>query len=82
VFKKANRNDLAEKESKEAEILKLYLPKPLSQDELKSIVEKAIQTTGAKTKADIGKVMKAVISDTRGRADGKSINQIVATLLT
>ena len=80
-FQKANRQDLIKKESAEIAVLELYLPKQLSEAELKVIVEKAIQTTGAKTKADMGKLMKEVMPQVAGRADGKQVNQIVSQLL-
>ena len=81
-FEKANRRDLVDKEKKELSILEQYLPKPLTEDELKALVKKAIDTSGAKTKAETGKVMKEVMPLIAGRADGKQVNQIVASLLT
>ena len=81
-FKKGGRNDLVEKETREKTILESYLPKPLSDSDLKALVQKAIQQAGAKTKADMGKVMKEAVALAGGRADGKRINQIAATLLT
>lgn len=81
-FKKGGRTDLVEKESREKAILETYLPKPLSDAELKAIVEKALQRTGGKTKADIGKVMKEAIALAQGKADGRRISQAVASLLT
>ncbi len=80
-FQKANRQELAAKEAAEITILELYLPKQLSEAELKAIVQKAIQTTGAKAKSDIGKIMKEVMPQIAGRADGKQVNQIISTLL-
>ena len=81
-FEKANRRDLVDKEKKELTILEQYLPKPLTEDELKALIKKAIDASGAKTKAETGKVMKEVMSLVAGRADGKQVNQIVASLLT
>ncbi len=80
-FEKANRQDLLKKETAEIVILEQYLPKQLSESELKAIIEKAIQTTGAKAKADRGKIMKEVMPQIAGRADGKQVNQIVSLLL-
>jgi len=80
-FRKGNRNDLVEKETREKSILESYLPKALSDAELEAIVKKAISQTGAKVKADMGKVMKEALSLAQGRADGKRINQFAARLL-
>src|SRR3989338_5956392 len=81
-YEKAGRRDLADKETEEIAVLGQYLPQPLSEAELKALVQEVIQATGAKAKADIGKVMKAVMPKVRGRADGKQINQVAASLLT
>ena len=81
-FKKGNRLDLVEKETREKSILQAYLPAGLSNAEVESLVKKVIQEIGAKTKADIGKVMKESMARAQGRADGKRINQIAASLLT
>lgn len=80
-FEKGNRNDLAEKERNELKILEGYMPEQLGEEELLAIVKAAISETGAATKADMGKVMRAVMEKAKGRADGKAINQIVAKLL-
>lgn len=80
-FKKGGRQDLVDKETKEKAILAAYLPAQLSNAELESIVKKAIQQIGAKTKADMGRVMKEAMAVSQGRADGKRINQIAASLL-
>ena len=80
-FEKAGREDLLKKEKAETEILLQYLPQQLNEAELKTIIEKAIQNTGAKTKADIGKIMKEVMPQIAGRSDGKQVNLIVSQLL-
>jgi len=80
-FKKGNRQDLVEKEAKELELLKSYMPAQIGEDELRSIIKDAVAETGASTKADMGKVMKIVMEKAKGRADGKLINSIVATFL-
>lgn len=80
-FKKGGRQDLVEKESKEKIILEAYLPKALSDAELESLIKSVIQQTGAKEKADMGKVMKEAVAKAQGRADGKRINQIAARFL-
>lgn len=80
-FEKAGRDDLAEKVKAEAEILAEYLPEQLSEEEIKVIVQQTIQETGASSKADIGKVMSALMPKVKGRADGKLVNQAVQQLL-
>ncbi|MBI4394798.1 MAG: GatB/YqeY domain-containing protein [Candidatus Omnitrophica bacterium] len=80
-FEKANRQDLLKKETAEVGILEQYLPKQLSDEELKSIVQKAVLSAGAKSKADMGKVMKEVLPQVVGKADGKRVSQIVGSLL-
>jgi len=80
-FIKGGRTDLVEKESRELEILKSYLPPPLSNAEIVAIVKEAIAEVGAQTKRDMGKVMKVVMEKVRGRADGKTVSQVVAEQL-
>lgn len=76
-FEKAGRSDLAEKEQAEAEILKVYLPEQLSDDEVRSVVAQAVIDVGATGPSDMGKVMGAVMPRLKGKADGKLINQTV-----
>ncbi|MDQ0088460.1 uncharacterized protein YqeY [Paenibacillus anaericanus] len=80
-FEQAGRDDLAEKVKAEAEILAEYLPEQLNEEEIKVIVQQTIQETGASSKADIGKVMSALMPKVKGRADGKLVNQAVQQLL-
>jgi uncharacterized protein YqeY len=81
-YKKGGREDLAEKEGEEMKILKTYLPKELSQEELLKIVDHAISTTGALSPKDMGRVMKEVIPQTQGKADGKLVSELVKKRLT
>lgn len=80
-FEKAERSELAEQAKAEIEILKKYLPEPLSDEELRVMVAEAISETGAERPKAIGKVMPAVMAKAKGRADGKRINQMVRELL-
>ncbi len=80
-FQKAGRTDLVEKEKNEFAILQAYLPKPLTDEELKALVQKAITAAGAKTKADLGRVMKELMPSVQGKADGKRVNGVVLQLL-
>ncbi len=81
-FKKGGREDLVEKETKELEILKSYLPEQLSDKKVEDIVKKAIKDTGAGSKADFGRVMKQVMQETKGQADGKTVSAMVQNLLS
>lgn len=80
-FTKGNRNDLAEKEKKEAEILQGYLPPQMSEDDIKAEVKKAIAETGAVSQKDMGKVMKALMPRVAGKADGAVVNRLVKELI-
>ena len=80
-FKKGARQDLVEKETKELTILERYLPSQLTEAELKSLISSVIESTAAKSKSDMGKVMKELMPRVKGRADGKEINRIVSSLL-
>ncbi|RCX22770.1 hypothetical protein DFP94_101353 [Fontibacillus phaseoli] len=80
-FEKAGRDDLAANVRAEAEIIAEYLPEQLNEEEIKVIVQQTIQETGATSKADIGKVMSALMPKVKGRADGKLVNEAVQQLL-
>lgn len=71
------RLELAEKENKEIEILLEYLPKQMSAEEVRKIVEEIIAQVGAASKADIGKVMGPVMGKLKGLADGNLVKKIV-----
>ncbi|EGK12643.1 GatB/YqeY domain-containing protein [Kroppenstedtia eburnea] len=76
-FEQAGREDLAQKARDEIAVLEKYMPEQLTEAELKKIVQEAIASTGATSKADMGKVMKAVMPRVKGRADGKWVNRLV-----
>ncbi|MBP1904317.1 GatB/YqeY domain-containing protein [Paenibacillus turicensis] len=80
-FTKAGREDLADKVKAEAEFIAEYLPQQLTEEEIKVIVQQTIQETGASSKADMGKIMSALMPKVKGRADGKLVNQAVQELL-
>lgn len=82
AFKEAGRDDLYEKELAEAAILKTYLPQQLSDENLQIIIQKHIQTLGATSMKEIGKVMSSVLAECEGVADGKRINTIAKALLS
>ncbi|MGC6767816.1 GatB/YqeY domain-containing protein [Enterococcus sp. LJL51] len=76
-FEKAGREDLAEKAKIEMAIVEKYLPEQLSEDEIRKIVQTAIDKTGATSQAEFGKVMGLVMPQVRGKADGGLVNAIV-----
>jgi len=78
TYKATTRQDLLEKEQFALAVIEKYLPQPLSDEELQRFVKDAISQTQATTAKDIGKVMGLVIRQTKGRADGKKIQQLVS----
>ena len=81
-FETGGRMDLVEKEKSEIEIMKSFLPQPLSQEEVLKIIDQSIQETQASSLKDMGKVMKSVMPKIGGKADGKLINQLVKNRLS
>lgn len=81
-FTKGNRDDLVAKEKQELGILEAYMPKQMAPEELLVIVRQAIKDIGAAGQADMGKVIKAVMEQTKGAAEGKTISQLVGQELT
>jgi len=80
-FEKAGRDDLAKDIAAEIEIISVYLPVQLTEEEIKEIVQQTIQETGASSKAEMGKVMTALMPKVKGRADGKLVNTLVQQFL-
>ncbi len=80
-FRAGGRADLADKEAKEIEFLKVYLPAELPEAQIKAIIEEAIASTGAAGIKDMGKVMKEVTAKTAGQADGKLVSDLVRARL-
>ena len=79
---KAERSDEARRLKEEIDILSAYLPEQISSDELKDVIEGAIQDTQASDMKDMGKVMHKVMPQVKGRAAGDEVNQIVRDLLS
>src|SRR3989304_1053759 len=77
AYEKAGAQDRADKEKKELAILEEYLPAQLSDAEVEKMVDEAIAETGAKTMADMGKVMGAAVAKAAGRAEGGKISELV-----
>jgi uncharacterized protein YqeY len=81
AYEKGERKDLAEKEERELELIRSYLPEPFSDEEIGQLVEEAIGEVVAKGPQDIGKVMACVMPKVKGRADGATINRAVKEAL-
>ncbi|RMF30183.1 MAG: GatB/YqeY domain-containing protein [Chloroflexi bacterium] len=77
----ADRPDLVAQERAELEVLRSYLPRQLSREEIEAAAREVIAQVGASGPRDIGKVMKPLMAQLRGRADGRLVNQIVRELL-
>ncbi len=82
IFGKENRLDLQENELKELAIIEAYLPKQLSDDELVAFLKEIIEKVGAKSPAEIGKVMGVASKELAGKADGKKISEVAKNLLS
>jgi uncharacterized protein len=80
--KKADRSDLLAENEAEIKVLERFLPKAMSLDELRTLVQAAIAETGASTQTDMGKVMKALMPKVAGRAAGDQVSSMVKELLT
>ncbi|MDR9416802.1 MAG: GatB/YqeY domain-containing protein [Gracilimonas sp.] len=76
-FEEGGRDDLAENEKKELEIIEAYLPEMMDEDEIRKAVKEKINTLGATGMQDMGKVMGALMGELKGKAEGSLISQIV-----
>ena len=81
IYKENGRNDLMENENAELEILNAYLPQMMSEDDLRILVKKVVEDTGASSLSDISKVMPEVMKQSAGKADGKIAQSIVREFL-
>ncbi len=82
IYEGQNRDDLAQTEREEIEVISKYLPEAMSEDELKSLIQEIITTTGAASMKDMGKVMGMASKNIAGRADNKIVASIVKELLS
>ena len=82
LYRKGKRDDLAQKEEAELGVLKRFLPQPLSEDEVKSLIRASIAEASAQGIQDLGKVMKLVMPKVSGRSDGKRVNELAKALLS
>jgi len=81
LYEKGDRQELADKEKKEAETLQKYLPEQLTEEEVKKLVKEAITKVGAKEQKDMGKVMAELMPQVKGKADGGLVSKVVKELL-
>ena len=81
LFKKGGRDELAQKEAAELQILQGYLPQPLTEDEVQVLIKESISESGAQGIKDLGKVMRLVMPKVTGRTDGKRVNDLAKALL-
>lgn len=81
IFQKEGRTDLAQKEQFQLDVISTYLPKQLSEDEIKAELTKIIEQVGAKGPQDMGKVMGTATKALAGKADGKLISELVKKML-
>ena len=81
LFRQGGREELAQKEEAELSVLKRYLPRPLSEDEVATLIRASIEEAGAKGIQDLGKVMKLLMPKVSGRTDGKRVNELAKALL-
>ena len=81
IYEKNNRSELMKNEMNELEILSMYLPKMMSENELNTLIKEVISDTGATNMSDMGKVMPEIMKRSAGKADGKIVQQIVSDFL-
>jgi uncharacterized protein YqeY len=77
AFRAGGREEQADDEEYELEVLEEFMPEPLSEDELEEIIDDVISEVGATSIRDLGRVMAAVMHQVSGRADGSTVNQVV-----
>lgn len=81
-FKAGNRQDLVDKESAELDLIMRYLPEQLSEEKLRGMIEEAIAKTGVEDSSGIGMLMKELMPQVKGKADGKIVKELVTAILT
>jgi uncharacterized protein len=82
AYRQSNREDLAEKEEKELAVIQEFLPRQLTEDEIRTLIDEAVEECGASGMKDMGKVMKALTPKTTGRADGRLVSDLVKARLS
>lgn len=81
IYEKQGREDLAQTEREEIEVIRRYLPEQLGEDELREVIQKIVEETGASSMKDMGRVMGIANQQLAGKADGRTISGIVKSLL-
>lgn len=81
LYREQNRDDLAQEEELQAEVLESYLPEQMNEEEVKAVLEKVKADTGASSMADMGAFMGAAMKELQGKADGKLISKVARELL-
>lgn len=81
-FRNGGKEEMATKEEREIESLSKYLPEQLGENEIKKLIDKAVKKVGASGPSDMGKVMGALMSNVKGRADGSLVSKLVKEALT
>ncbi|OGZ64113.1 MAG: hypothetical protein A3A98_03990 [Candidatus Staskawiczbacteria bacterium RIFCSPLOWO2_01_FULL_40_39] len=82
LYEKGSRQELADKEQKEVQILQKYLPEQLSEEELKKLIEESISKTGAQEIKDMGKIMADLMPKIKGKADNSQVSRVIKELLS
>lgn len=82
IYTEQNRDDLAQPEIFQAEVISAYLPEQMGEEEVKAIIQQIIERTGASSPTDMGKVMGPAMGQLQGKADGKMISSLVKELLS
>lgn len=81
-FKRGGRQDLVDEESRQLEVLRGFLPQQLSKEEIRSLINEAVGEAKAVDMRDLGKVMRILMPKVSGRADGKTVNEMVRERLS
>jgi len=81
-YTQAGRKDLADKEAAERTVLQAYLPEPMSEQQLRELVQATLQEVGAKGPQDMGKIMSVLMPKIKGRADGRQAQQVIQQILS
>ncbi len=76
-YEEGGREDLADKEKQELEIIQSYLPERLADEELEELIDEVIEEIGARDMSDMGQVMGKIMPEVRGRADGSKVQELV-----
>lgn len=80
-YEAAGRDDLAAREAEELEVLEAYLPRQLTEEEIRRVVEEIVAETGAASPREMGKVMGPAMQRLRGRAEGRKVQEVVTAVL-